>query len=473
MKVVWLFPPAAEGGFPNVSQYRFYKKMPIRASIIYPYLAAMGITQLQRAGFEATLLDCPTMNLTWFDVWKELEDVDIVVLEGRTPTIFDVWHTCEIIRQGMKIRRRKVKIILYGDHVSWNPEESLGHADYIVRGGDYDAGVATLCNLLRVQGDAPKVWNISRVADLDLFPFCDRNAVDWRLYYEAWRHRDNFVWTMSQRGCFYKCTFCAWAGILWNNQLFARSPKNVADEYELIFNELGECEVLDDADLFHTKWGFKFARELISRGYNHGEILWAVQTHPNMIQNLFELKTLRKSGLRTVKLGVEFGNQVSLNKVDKRTTIKQIEKAVRLLKAADIMVHANLIVGPPWENKKMAYATIEWVKKLDPNQAQFSLLIPYPWTKLYEEALEKGWLLVKPGEWNRFDASQPMLKMEGMTPEEIVQLYKDCWSKFYFNPRYIWNHIKKVRHWEGILQLYRGFRSITRGHMKAVECSKS
>jgi len=123
----------------------------------------------------------------------------------------------------------------------------------------------------------------------------------------------------------------------------------------------------------------------------------------------------------------------------------------------------------PWETRKQAYHTIEWIKKLDPNQAQFSLIIPYPFTELYDEAKANGWLRIGETDWDHYDASFPMLTMEGMTPEEVVQLYRDCWSQFYLNREYVWNHLKTVKNWQDVKQLIRGYWSIRFGHMRAVK----
>lgn len=463
-KVVWLFPPSDEGGFPNISQYRFYKKMPIRVSIIYPYLAASGATLLKQNGYGIEFLDCPTMDLSWQDVYDELDDADFVVLEARTPTMPHIWSLCKELRY----QYPSLKIILYGDHVTWNPEESLPYCDFIVMGGDYDFGVSNLVERVARGLDCSRFYFAS-ASSLNYLPFVDRELVPWEKYYESWRHRDKFFWTMSMRGCYYNCIFCSWVKTFWDNGVNCRSIDNVADEFQFLYEKYGEYEILDDADCFSIDWGEVFAKELINRGFEHDEILWAVQTHPNMIRNLEDLKTLKRSGLRTIKLGIESLNDHSLKLMKKATNYEQIEKAFSLLKEVDIMVHANLMVGFPWETKKDAYKTIELIKKLNPNQAQFSLVIPYPNTELYDMARENNWLLVKEGDWGNFDASKPMLKMQGLSSEEIIQLYKDHWSKFYFDKKYIWNHLKEVKHWEGIKQLWRGFRSIYFGHMRAIK----
>ncbi len=462
MKVVWLIPPVERAGYPNVGQNRFYKNMPIKSNLVYPYLAAMGVTELEQVGFEAKFIDAPTERRPITDAL----DADVVIIEGRTPTITDTWKTAEAIKH-----LSGAKIILYGDHVTHFPEESLAKpgVDCIACGGDYDAGITDLCKRYDETGNLPKQEAIPFVQNLDQLPFPDREATPWRNYSEAWKDRDVFLWTMSGRGCHYSCIFCSWSGTLWHHQVRQRTPLNVAREFKTIYNQYGKYEILDDHDCFPTAWGAKFAKELLNMGLGPDEVLWEIQTHSNEINNLDNLKLLHKSGLKIAKLGIETGNQSSLTRMRKGTTVEQHEKAVRLLKEAGILVHMNMMVGWPWETKAEAYHTIEWVKKLDPAQAQFSLVIPYPNTELYEMAKANGWLLVKEGDWNSFDASYPMMTMEGMTTEEVVQLYRDCWDRFYLNWHYKWNHLKTVRSLDEFLRLIRGYYSVRFGHMRAVK----
>lgn len=458
MQIMWLVPPIK--GHPNIGQYRFYKNTPNRASLEYPYLNAMGVTQLYKAGFNVFFLDCPTIGI------KKLPSAlfaDLVVMEARTPILNQVFDVAD------KLREEQIPVALFGDHMTWQPDEGLKHCDYVVLGGDFDYGVTKLALQIGKSEKPARKFNAGLVENLDTLPHCNHELVRWNDYYEAWRNRDKFFYTMSGRGCTYNCTFCCWVRLLWHNRVRQRSVKDVANEFQEIHEKYGDCEIWDDHDCFDTAWGQKFAEELIARGFTHKEILWAFQTHSNMINNLDALKTMKRAGLHVVKLGIESGNQETLNRAHKGVTIRQHERAIGMLKDADIIVHANLMVGWPWETKAQAYHTIEWIKKLEPNQAQFSLIIPYPFTDLYDEAKANGWLNLDTTEWGNFDASYPMLRMEGMTPEEVVQLYRDCWSKFYLNRAYIWKHLRTVHTLQDIKQLVRGFRSIYFGHMRAMK----
>jgi len=460
MKVLWLIPPIE--GNPNIGQYRFYKNTPVRASLEYPYLNAMGVTQLDLAGFDVAFLDCPANKIKVLPMHACMH-ADLVVMEARTPILNQVFEVADFLRS------EGLTVALFGDHVTWQPNEALLHADYVVLGGDFDYGVSKLAEAIRNNEVVNRKFDVGLVENLDDLPHVNHELVPWHQYYEAWRNRDKFFYTMSGRGCCYNCTFCCWIKLLWHNKLRQRSVKDVVSEFEEVYSKYGVCEIWDDHDCFNTVWGVKFAEKLIKKDFIHKEILWAFQTHSNMIRDLKSLKTMKKSGLHVVKLGIESANQKTLNRIGKHVTVKQHEKAIRLLKEADIMVHANLMVGWPWETKEEAYRTLEWIIKQDPNQAQFSLIIPYPFTPLYDEAKANNWLIINEKDWSQFDASKPMLTMQNMTVSEIVQLYKDSWSRFYLNRKYVWKHLKTVKNWQDIKQLWRGFKSIYFGHMKAIK----
>lgn len=467
MKVVWLVPPMGEG-FPNVSQYRFFKRMPIRVSIVYPYLAASGVTQIHQSGHDVKFIDCPTEEKTWKDLWHQprIYDADLIIMEGRTPIIHEIWSAIHHVKQ----INPDVKVAVYGDHVSWDPGETVCHgADFILKGGDFDWAAAWLCNELEKGKYPGVVIDLGLKENLDELPWVNRELINWRNYYESWRNRDVFLWNMGSRGCFYHCTFCAWAETFWDNRIRFRSPRSVAKETVSLVQKYGDLEILDDSDLFDFTWGLGFATQLLNMGLKNKEVLWSCQTHPAQIRNPSALKIMKQSGLRVVKLGIESSHNFSLNKMQKGSSRELCEKAIRKLQDVGIIVHANMMIGFPWETREMVLESVEWLKKLDPNQAQFSLLIPYPNTEIWRDALESKSFLQDQTDWRNYDASFPMLKMEGLDGNEVVDLYQKAWSSFYLNLKYIWRHLKTVRHLEGLRQLWRGYRSVRHGHMEAVK----
>lgn len=469
MRIIWLVPPSE--GFPNVGQYRFFKRMPIRASIIYPYLAASGVTQLDEAGHYAQFIDAPTMELNWPDTLLriDVEAPELIIMEARAPMMAELSDAISRIKKHTWKAAQRPIIAVYGDHVSWDPGEGVrAGADVVITGGDYDYGALTLAQSLEKGNIPPQVWQPGLLKDLNQLSWVDRELVDWRPYREAWAERKSFFWLMSSRGCPFRCIYCSWNGTLWESKIRLRDPVNVAREMWSLYSCYGPCEILDDADCFAPSAAIPMIQELEHFGVTEDEIRWGVQTHPALINDLALLKRLKGVGLSLVKLGIETGNQNSLNIMRKGLSIEQSERAIQLLQDAEISVHANMVVGWPWETKEEAYHSIEWIKKLRPNQAQFSLLIPYPNTELYDMAKANGWLTVDPGDYAALDASRPMLKMVGMSSQDVIKLYQDAWRMFYLDPKFIMRKILAVHDLGSIKQLYNGWKSVTKGHMKAV-----
>jgi anaerobic magnesium-protoporphyrin IX monomethyl ester cyclase len=466
MKVLWLVPPPHKGKYPNIGQYRFYKNTPVKSSLEYPYLNAMGVTQLYNADFSVTYLDCPAKNISsWERIWTQVRSADLVIMEARTPIVKYIYQCCH--KLGFN---GHTKTALFGDHVTWNPQEALNHCDYVISGGDYDYAALKLAEELREGKKPERIFRAGLVGNLDSLPHVNREIVPWNDYFEAWRIRDVYLYTMSGRGCWYRCRFCAWIKEYWECRVRQRSVEDVAAEFAEALSKYDEPYIWDDHDCFDTAWGYKFAQRLLDYyHFSHKEILWGFQTHSNLIPGVESLKVMKRAGLHLVKLGIESGNQGTLDLINKGLTVEQHERAIDRLKEADITVHANLMVGFPWETKQEAYHTIEWIKKLDPNQAQFSLVIPYPWTELYTMAKDNGWLLVQEGDWESFDATHPMLSMPGMTTDEITKLYRDCWDHFYLNWHYKLRHLRTVHTLADLKQLIRGYYSVRFGHMRAME----
>ena len=472
MRVLWLFPPSKiEGQVPLVGQNRWFKYMPNRANFIYPIMVAYGCTMLKNAGHEVSFLDYPAKDIGLLSLhdMETFSKYDLVIMEGRTAVINWIWQIASEIKSHCK----DVKIALFGDHAICRPQESLGKGiDYIINCGDYDYGALMLANALSHGTDVPGIFTSPNMANLDYLPFLDRDIVPWKDYYESWRHRDAFGWVAPERGCHARCIYCSWVMTLYHGAVRMMSPKRAVDEMQFAYHKYGIREFLDDSDTFYKAWGIKFLEELESRKM---DVFWNMQTRADQIPDVGTLKRMRKSGLHIVKLGADAGNDDSLLRILKGHTIRDVELAVKRLREADVEVHINMVIGYPWEDKKTAYDTLKWVNSLKANQAQFSLIQPFIGTKLYDEAIERKWFNINPYDYDSWGMKKPILVGE-MTSDEICQLYNDAWSGFYFRPSYIlgnlWRSIKlslKHRNLDTFHHLWRGYKGVKEGHLKAME----
>ena len=91
---------------------------------------------------------------------------------------------------------------------------------------------------------------------------------------------------------------------------------------------------------------------------------------------------------------------------------------------------------------------IKLAKKINPNFVHATILTPYPATKLYYWALEKG--VIKTDYWREF-ARQPEKGMttqyweENFSREELIKLLEKFYRDFYGRPSYIIKSLLKTK----------------------------
>src|SRR3989338_3680287 len=148
MKVMISYPPIeTDKGVPQVAQNRQFQYFN-NPLYIYPVIPAQAATMLKHKGYEIKWNDA--VALEW-DYQKFLDNIqnekpDVVAIESKTPTIKHYWQAVNDIKKV----HPKCKVILYGDHVTAFPEESMinSRVDYIITGGDYDFAIVNLCEHL-------------------------------------------------------------------------------------------------------------------------------------------------------------------------------------------------------------------------------------------------------------------------------------------------------------------------------------
>ena len=73
-------------------------------------------------------------------------------------------------------------------------------------------------------------------------------------------------------------------------------------------------------------------------------------------------ETLRRSGCRMLKLGIESGDQAVLDTLDKGIDIGLAAKALKALKSSGIATYIYLLFGTPLEDKESALKTLDFIR---------------------------------------------------------------------------------------------------------------
>jgi radical SAM superfamily enzyme YgiQ (UPF0313 family) len=91
--------------------------------------------------------------------------------------------------------------------------------------------------------------------------------------------------------------------------------------------------------------------------------------------------------------------------------------------------------------------TIDFAIELDPVIANFSMMTPYPGTKVYEIVKRQGRFLINDWEDYVFFEQKARYEMGEMTAELVEEMYRKAYRSFYLRPSPILRRIKGRDFW--------------------------
>lgn len=484
MKVVLSYPPLEKGkGTPLLSQNRQFQWF-TSPTYIYPMVPAYAATYLKSLGHNVVWKDAIAENMTYdefLSFFKET-DMQMFIMETKAPVVKMHW---DIIKK-LKMIKPQVLIVLFGDHVTAFPEESMTNCpvDYVLTGGDYDFLLANLCSVLeenngqfshstqklepgiyyRMNGNIENTGKFILNHDLNILPEIDRKLTRWELYSEKNGNYSKIpgTYTYASRDCWYhKCTFCSWT-TLYNN-FRSRSPEKLLDEIGNLIKNYGIKEIMDDSGAFPIgAWLNEFCHGMIERGYNKKVIIDCNMRFCAL--NLDEYKLMKKAGFRFILFGLESANQSTLDRVNKGVKIEKMVESCKLAKKAGLSPHVTIMFGYPWETEEEVKNTVKLgrylLQKGYAHTLQATVVIPYPGTPLYYECLEKGWLQTE--DYEEYDMRRPVMKTpigDEKLKEAVQSVYKVA-----FNPEFLFRRIVGIRSWDDIKFFMRAAKQVL-GHL--------
>jgi len=99
---------------------------------------------------------------------------------------------------------------------------------------------------------------------------------------------------------------------------------------------------------------------------------------------------MKASGCGQISLGLESGDNDTLEYVKKGETIDDFSRAAEILNKNKIEWKAYMIIGFPRDTEESILKSIEFVKGLNPFRITLSFFTPYPGTDLFDEVKSLG-----------------------------------------------------------------------------------
>ena len=306
-----------------------------------------------------------------------------------------------------------VRIVLGGQHVTLMPDtdEYPSCFDSVVR-GEGESGFRQLMDLYTRDESWPKVINSQMLVSLD-------HPIAWDIV----NHEKCYVRPMSpfytdamgsvvwSRGCPYRCFFCS-GPRLWEGSRPAvryRSVESICNELEYLVREKGLKRIFVHDDTLNANPSklAEICEEIVRRNL---KVFWAssgMRANRGLTpRKLFPL--LYKAGCRMISYGIESGDPLVLEKLNRRVTHEETERALRLTKEYKMKTGGGFTIGHIWlesdgtvqgETEEQLAKTVNYIKNLVTGRLLWSVTVsvidPVPGSQLWEVAKTNGLLLTE------------------------------------------------------------------------------
>jgi anaerobic magnesium-protoporphyrin IX monomethyl ester cyclase len=402
------------------------------------YMAAV----LEQNDFEVKIFDCPVGGISHEKLEAELSNFQatLVGIGSMTPTIESALKSAHVAKEACP----DATVLMGGPHATFADtgilmaEESV---DIVVRG----EGEETILELAKQLPELKSIGTVKGITfrrdnqlvqtstrpfiqNLDSLPRPAYHLVPVEKYWIAGR---KLLPIMTSRGCPFQCPFCV-ASEMFGPRFRARSTKNVLDELEWLRDEFGAEGIAfqDDTLTFDKKRATEICDGIIERKIN---LPWGCGTRADVVTKEV-LAKMSKAHCNETMFGVESGSQAMRDLLKKRVTNEQCENAVKWAKEAGMFVTVSVILGYPGETKETLKETLDFVRKIEPDDVWLCHATPYPGTELRALVESYGWKMS--ADWKLYNTMNPIFEDPRLPSKEIAQMRKNFYDKFY-NSRYI------------------------------------
>lgn len=463
-------------------------------------LAYLGAVS-QKRGDTVRVFDCDVEEQSLEDFVQEFKP-NLIGITANTPQVKQAWRTAKAIKEV-----HDVPIVLGGPHVSVAAEgldyESVErpYVDMVVRGegeapwleisnkvedflrSSEDTSTAALMDpdkhiwdeMLGItyktsDGQVYRNMDAKVINDLDSLPWPAYNLFRMNKYTNLQPATDHVDGArsfsiMTSRGCPYRCTFCSQSimPIKWR----ARTAENVIEEWRHLVHELGaeEIGVLDDSANIRRDRLMVLSDMLIENKLNHVPWIFVNGIRANLADKVLMAK-LKEAGLLRTAFGVETGNPDMIKAIDKHVDHDTIRQAFKNCKEVGLQTIGFFIIGLPGDTRETMQDTIDFAIELDPLIANFSMMTPYPGTKVYEIVKREGKLLMDDWEDYVFFEQKARYEMGDLTAELMTEMYRKAYRQFYLRPGPIMRRLQDRNFW---MNLPRNIRIARRTFFKKPE----
>ncbi len=383
----------------------------------YPPLGILSIASYLESMNERLEVEVLDASIISQEKIESAIDADVVGISATVGTYKNALRIAE------RAKNRGARVVLGGPYASVLADRILLNRKYVdcIIAGDgeeafyryiRDEPLSEIENLVFRKGNHV-VRNPLKALDIGRLPKTRFDFVDVGKYFANFRRRFTFLGEKlehskelpiySRKGCAWRltrgCVFCS----IFDRTYRVKPPERVWEEIEELVRRYGVNGVYDVSDDFLSSphWLKEFA-EVKS---NKDIYLVLMGRADRLTESTADL--LSKLNCVRIFLGIECGDQMMLNNMNKGSTVQDNINAVRRLSERGIKVTAGVVLGAPGENRESLENTMRFFHRLisfgnldviDP-----SVLIPLPGSPAFDRLLSVPEMRKKYGDRDVFD----------------------------------------------------------------------
>lgn len=310
------------------------------------------------------------------------------------------------IKRGYEIakiyRDKGIKVIFGGISTMLHAEETMLHADSIFL-GESEGRMEEVMNDFK-KGELKKVYNfLNEHPPIEWVGPARRDILNRSLYnHKGVQMVDLFH---ASRGCQFSCYPCA-VSYLGGRKFRARPMDKVVEEMAGIENN--RLFIVDNSLAQDKEWVaelFRAIAPLKKKWISH-----TIADDPEILD-------------LAAKAGAWYVYQAVFDTSD------FIKERIKRYHDHGIGVEGTILLGLDDQTEDDIKRLIDFLLEIDLDLAEFTILTPFPHTKVWDDLYRQGRIFDK--DWNNYNAGQVVYQPKNMSPERLQELYQYAWDSFY------------------------------------------
>jgi len=310
------------------------------------------------------------------------------------------------VKRGWEIadlfRKQGKKVIFGGISTMLHAEETMLHADSVFL-GEAEGRMEEVFTDFK-SNSLKKLYNFMyQFPDIASIGPARRDLLNRKLYnHKGVQMVDLFH---ASRGCKFSCYPCA-VTYLGGRGFRPRPVAKAIEELETIENN--RLFIVDNSLAQSTKWEMELFEAMIP--LKKKWISHTIEDDPKVL-NL------------AAKAGAWYVYQAIFDTSD------YIKERIKRYHDYGISVEGTILLGLDNQTEDDIKRLIDFLLEIDLDLAEFTVLTPFPKTKVYDDLIRQGRIFDH--DYNHYNAGKVVYQPKHMSPERLQELYNYAWESFY------------------------------------------